>query len=129
MRGRHGIDQFGQFLMFVSLAFLVLGGVFRIYLFRMLAFAGLIYLYYRAFSKNLSKRQEENRRYLAETERLRFRFQSIKLQLSMRKTHKYFKCKSCKKKLRVPRGKGKIEVTCPHCGAKFIKRSGKKKNK
>lgn len=40
-----------------------------------------------------------------------------------RKTHRYFECPSCKKRLRVPKGKGKIRITCPHCGEKFERRT------
>ena len=29
----------------------------------------------------------------------------------------------CRQKIRVPRGKGKIEITCPSCRSKFIKRT------
>ncbi|MDO4521992.1 MAG: hypothetical protein Q4B57_02455 [Eubacteriales bacterium] len=123
MRGRYGIDQFCQFLMITALVMLVLGSLFRMGVFHFLAIAALGYLYFRALSRNIYRRQAENQRYLAEKERLRFRIQSWKVQLGLRRTHKYFKCKSCGKKLRVPRGKGKIEVTCPHCGEKFTMKS------
>lgn len=120
MRGRNGVDHLGQFLTVTSVILLLISGLVKNYLLSLLACAALIYAYFRFFSKNLSARQGENRRYLAERERLRFKIQTKKLHFSMRKTHKYFKCKKCRKKLRVPRGKGKIEVTCPHCGEKFI---------
>ena len=35
------------------------------------------------------------------------------------KEHRYFKCPNCGQQLRVPRGKGKITVTCRGCGASF----------
>ncbi len=123
MQGRNGVDELGQFLTLTSVIVLLLGALVRNFLLSLLACALLIYAYFRVFSKKLSKRQEENRTYLAEREHIRFKLQTKKLHLSMRKTHRYFKCKKCKKKLRVPRGKGKIEVTCPHCGEKFITRT------
>ena len=39
------------------------------------------------------------------------------------KEHVYFKCPSCGQQLRVPRGKGKITVTCRGCGASFEEKS------
>lgn len=120
MQRRNGVDDLGQFLTFTSVILLLISALVRNFLLSLLACVMLIYAYFRVFSKNLSARQDENRRYLSEKEHLRFKLQTKKLHISMRKTHKYFKCKKCKKKLRVPRGKGKIEVTCPHCGEKFI---------
>lgn len=38
-------------------------------------------------------------------------------------THRVFKCPSCKQALRVPRGKGKILITCQNCGHKFQKKT------
>ena len=38
------------------------------------------------------------------------------------KTHKIMRCPGCGEKLRVPKGAGKINITCPHCGTKFIKK-------
>ena len=40
-----------------------------------------------------------------------------------RKYFKFFKCPACRQKIRVPRGKGKIEITCPRCGDRFIKKT------
>ena len=39
------------------------------------------------------------------------------------KTHKYYKCPTCKQVVRVPKGRGKIEINCPKCHTKFIKRT------
>ena len=40
-----------------------------------------------------------------------------------RKNYIYFKCKNCKQELRIPKGKGKIKVICPHCKHEEIKKS------
>ena len=39
------------------------------------------------------------------------------------KEHRYFRCPSCGQQLRVPKGKGKITVTCRSCGAVFQEKS------
>lgn len=123
MQGRNGIDEMGMVLIWTSLIILIIGTLLDGFLLTLIAFALLVYSYFRVFSRNLGARQAENQRYLAERERLRFKLQSLKVRLGLHKTHKYLKCKKCKNKMRVPRGKGKIEVTCPHCGEKFITRS------
>ncbi len=38
-------------------------------------------------------------------------------------TNKVYKCPKCKQALRVPRGKGKILITCQSCGHKFQKKT------
>ncbi|SDG39914.1 hypothetical protein [Marvinbryantia formatexigens] len=123
MQGRNGIDEMGSVLIWTSLILLIISTLLNSFILSLIAFALLIYSYFRVFSRNLGARQAENQRYLAQRERLRFKLQSLKVRLGLHKTHKYLKCKKCSKKMRVPRGKGKIEVTCPHCGEKFITRS------
>ena len=39
------------------------------------------------------------------------------------KDHKYFFCPKCGQSVRVPKGAGKIRVTCPKCGEKFEKKA------
>ena len=39
------------------------------------------------------------------------------------RSYKHARCSSCKQRVRVPRGKGKLRVTCPRCGTKFEVRS------
>ena len=37
-------------------------------------------------------------------------------------TYRYFKCPECKQKMRAPKGRGKIKVTCKHCHTQFVKK-------
>ena len=123
MQGRNGIDDFGIFLISSSLILLLISIPVHGLLLSLIAYGLLIYAYYRVLSRKVEKRRRENMDFLAEREHLRFKWQTFKLHHSMRKTHRYFKCKKCGKRLRVPKGKGKIEITCPHCGEKFIKKT------
>lgn len=50
-------------------------------------------------------------------------FRLQKRKFSERKTHRFFKCAQCKAALRVPRGKGKIKVRCPKCGAEALRKT------
>lgn len=123
LEGRNGMDDLSIFLIVVSLVLMILGSLLHGFVLTLIALGLLIYAYFRVFSRHLTARQEENRRYLAEREGLRLKLQSRKVQFANRKQYKYLKCKKCEKKMRVPRGKGRIEVTCPHCGEKFTTRS------
>ena len=66
---------------------------------------------FRTLSRNTYKRYQENRKYLMLLQRLKDR------------EHRYFDCPRCRQQVRVPRGKGKIAISCPKCKEKFIKKT------
>lgn len=66
---------------------------------------------FRSLSRNTYKRYQENRKYLQFLQKIKD------------KEHKYFTCPRCRQPVRVPRGKGKISITCPKCKEKFIKKT------
>jgi ribosomal protein L37AE/L43A len=66
---------------------------------------------FRTLSRNTYKRYQENRKFLALQQRIKDR------------DHRYFSCPRCKQTVRVPRGKGKIAISCPKCKEKFIKKT------
>lgn len=123
MYGRYGIDSFGKFLLWTGIALFFLSGFFDLHLFYTLAWVLLIYSYFRILSRNIYKRSAENQAYLKHTARIRSFWWTQKNLFRQRKTHHIYKCPSCSQKIRVPRGKGKIEIRCPKCQTTFIKRS------
>lgn len=116
MRGRNGMDDLARFIFYVSLFIFVLSEFMKNAFLQLLSTIGFVYTVYRILSKNLRSRQEENRKYL---QYLNFQ----KLRFEMRKEYRIYKCKGCGRNIRVPKGKGKIEVTCPLCGRKEIHRT------
>lgn len=88
-----------------------------------LGFATIIYVYYRLLSRNIYKRASENQAFLNKTANIRNKINSQKSIIKQRKTHRIYKCPTCKQKVRVPKGKGKISIHCPKCDTYFIKRS------
>ncbi len=122
MQGRYGIDQFGRFLMAMVMVCLVLS-LFGLKFFYVAGIAVLVYSYFRIFSKNLYKRRAENTAYLKYEYKVKQKFATWKRDMQQRKTHHIYRCPSCKQKIRVPRGKGRIEIRCPKCNQTFIKKS------
>ena len=128
MQGRNGVDQFARFTMGVALAAIVLTlftgtrsgiGAFL----DLFGMAAIVYTYFRIFSKNISKRYQENQKYLQMTDKLRARFQKEKRMMSQRKDYHIYSCPGCGQKIRIPRGGFKtVEIECPKCHTKFIKR-------
>ena len=127
MQGRNGPDALSKFTMGVSVALVILAflaGRTRFgSLLDTLGVAGLIYTYFRIFSRNLPKRYQENVKFLQKTEKLRFRWNKEKYLMNERKTNHIYTCPECHQKVRVPKGKGRIEISCPKCQHKFVKRS------
>ncbi len=116
MQGRNGVDELNRFLLYLVLALYVLSVILRLGILYYISFVGLIYSLYRALSKKLYVRREENRKFVTWLE-------TTRIKMDQRKDYKIFKCKGCGRNIRVPRGKGKIEVTCPMCGRKTIHRT------
>ena len=125
MAGRYGTDQLNRALNFATLVFLVLSlfigrsGVGS--LIWLLALAGLVWGSFRTFSRNIPKRRRENEAYLGLTRKLRDRFRGARDRFRQRKDYRFFRCPSCRTWLRVPRGKGKLNITCRQCGERFTR--------
>ena len=123
MQGRYGADQMGQMLSAVSMVFLIISLFSRNQAWFLLAVIGIVYNYFRMFSKNISKRYAENQKYLKMTAGVRRKLAAWKSQLAQRKIYHIYRCPGCKQKIRVPRGRGKIEIRCPKCNTRFVKKS------
>ena len=122
MSGRYGFDQLNGFLCILSLILVVLGAWFSGFLY-WLGLALLLWCYYRIFSRNIQKRYAENMKYLSLQNQAKDWLARQKLRFDQRKVYRYFKCPHCKQSIRVPRGRGRISITCPKCGTSFIKKS------
>lgn len=123
MQGRYGADKFSLFLNIAGLILAVLGNFRPL---RFLYFAGLLIILYssfRALSKNYEKRRRELDWFLRWSYKPMQYFKMLGNRFRDRKTHRYFRCKSCKTVMRVPKGRGKIEITCPKCRMKTIKKT------
>ena len=128
MQGRYGVDQFAKFTMGVALVSIVLAifvntGSSAGSLLDMLGLVVIVYTYFRIFSRNIYKRAQENQKYLSATATIRQRLNKEKNLMKQRKDYHIYTCPSCGQKVRIPRGKGKIEISCPKCHSKFVKRS------
>ncbi len=122
MAGRYGSDRFSLFINVVGLIFAFLGNFKSLRFFYFIGLGIIIYGLYRAMSKKFEARRKELNWYLRVSEKPRAEIKLLGNKIRDRKTHRYFKCKSCKTVLRVPKGRGKIEVTCPKCRDKVIKK-------
>lgn len=124
MYGRNGMDQLNLTLMWLVLILDVVTmlvqrnhAVISMVLY-WISMAGWVYVLFRMFSKNLSKRRGENQKFVNWVWRMKSSRAGAR-ERHADKDHKYFTCKNCKTICRVPVGKGKIIITCPKCGAQI----------
>ena len=123
MAGRYGADQLSRFLSFLALVLIVLNLFLHSTVLWVLGLAALVVCYVRMFSRNFEKRRRENERFLQLKYKLTGGFRDWKDRQSQRRDYVFFRCPSCRAMLRVPRGKGKIRVTCRKCGNAFERKT------
>ena len=115
MMGRYGTDRLNMVILSVGLVASLLSMVFRMAPVNMvmflLSYGMLFWAIFRCLSRNTYKRYQENRKFLQLMGRVKDR------------EHRYFDCPKCRQMVRVPRGKGKISITCPRCREKFVKKT------
>ncbi len=123
MAGRYGVDELSKVLNIVLLVLLVLSIFIRSGILYLLALGILIYSYFRMFSRNISKRYEENQKFVNFRYRNVVKWNNFKKRFAQRKEYRFYHCPQCKQTVRVPRGRGKICITCPKCRTEFVKKS------
>lgn len=121
--GRYGADQLSLVLLVFSLLLNLLGSIFKLKVLSYLSFVPLIFSIMRSLSKDIDKRRLENYKFSILISPIYKRWHNLKRKFKERKTHKFFKCPSCKTDIRVPKNKGRINITCPKCNTKFEKRT------
>ncbi len=123
MQGRYGADELSKACLILTTVLCVISVFSGWDVFFWLGLALLLYTYWRMLSKNCSKRYSERQKFLDVRYRMAVKRREIKNRLYQRKVFHIYKCPQCRQKVRVPRGKGKICITCPKCKAEFIKKS------
>ena len=123
MSGRYGNDDLNRFMSIAALVLLVISMLTKWTIFNSLAMAVLILSIFRTFSKNTAKRGQENYAYLRLRGKVTGWFTSKKKRFAQRKTHRFYKCPKCRTQLRVPKGVGNINITCPKCKTSFKKKA------
>ena len=123
MSGRYGVDDFSKALLYATLALCLVSLFTRNRMLNLLLTAGLVFIYYRMFSKNYSRRYQENLWYLRQKDKVMHFFRRQNSLAQQRKTHRIYTCPQCRQKTRIPKGHGKVQITCPQCKTAFIKRS------
>lgn len=115
MEGRYGTDKLNMAILLLGLAFSLLALFIPVppanLLLHLAAYVLMGIAIFRSLSRNVYRRYRENLRFLMLLDRVKD------------KEHRYFVCPNCRQPVRVPKGKGKISITCPKCKEKFIRKT------
>lgn len=122
MYGRYGTDQLNMFLMVVYLLLYLIFAFTGVKILYWVTLALLAVSLFRTLSHDIDKRRRENAKFMRAAGPV-LSWLRLRRNIHRDKEHVYFKCPNCGQQLRVPRGKGKITVTCRGCGASFQEKS------
>lgn len=115
MEGRYGTDRLNMVILCIGLAASLLSSFLRKtpagLVFWALSYGLMIFAIFRSLSRNTYRRYQENRKFMQLIDRLKDR------------NNRYFDCPKCHQTVRIPRGKGKVAITCPRCKEKFTKKT------
>lgn len=126
----NGFDDLSRFLLKAAPIVMLAGLLLRVTLIYWLGIALFLYFYIRTFSKNRQRFYEQNRAFLRYKRRFdvvwrdwKGAWQKRRNRFAQRKTHRFYRCPSCGQQVRIPKGRGKVTITCPSCRTKFVKKS------
>ncbi len=118
MLGRNGVDFLNKHLFRIAA---VIAGVNLL----LSGWVGILppvmagYALFRTLSRNLTVRQMEDLTARKTYDRAKEKISGAPQRAKQSRDYRFFSCPGCGSYLRVPRGKGRIHVTCPRCGHRF----------
>ena len=121
--GRNGSDHLTVFIVVASLIISLIAQAARLPWLFLFYYAGIFLCFYRVLSRNLARRRAENQAFLQSAGAVTSWFRLKGKIIRERKTHRYLKCPGCRQQLRVPKGNGKICVTCSRCKMEFTRKT------
>ena len=122
MYGRNGFDQLSFALVICGFVFHIVFNLSRFPLFYLISLALDGIAIFRILSKNIGKRRIENQKFMNFWYKMKNKWIGIRADFEERKTYRHFKCPKCGQKIRIPKGRGKVEIRCPKCSERFVKK-------
>ena len=123
MIGRNGADELSLALLIGGLVAAILSSLFASAVLNLLSTVLYVLCVFRMFSKNIAKRYEENRKFVAWRQNHKTSVSQAKVRLKNMRQYKYFKCPECNSLLKLPRKVGEVTVTCGKCRHEFKKKA------
>lgn len=123
MYGRYGTDELNRVLLIAGMVLALVSLLPFLWLLWPVGLGLMVWANIRTFSRNIPKRQAELQTYWRLKNRLKTAVNLRRRMWQDRRTHRFVKCRHCRAVLRIPRGRGTVEVGCPRCHATAAYRS------
>lgn len=117
--GRNGADELSGAVTNLAVILVIINLFIRNTVLSVIALVLLAYAWFRISSKNIPARNAENTQALKVAGPVISFLVNPVAMLQEHKDYVHYKCPSCGQKVRVPRGKGKVRITCPKCHTRF----------
>lgn len=119
MQGRNGADDFSTTVIVLAMVLYLIGVFAHFKMVLFLALVAVIYGFFRMTSRNIEARRAENREFLKRVGPARPWIKNPPAAWKEFRAYKHLICENCGQRMRIPRGRGKLRVSCPRCGHKF----------
>ncbi|MGR1082791.1 hypothetical protein ACUYFE_01990 [Olegusella massiliensis] len=119
MQGRNGADTLSNTSIWLGIILYIIGLISHVAALNFIALVLVVYAFFRMTSRSLDARAKENKAFLKQVGPLRPWFKNPAAAWNEFRSYKHFKCPHCAQRMRVPRGRGKLRVSCPKCHHKF----------
>lgn len=119
MYGRNGYDTLAKVILWIGIILSIVNIFIGSLVIAIVTYLLMAYAIFRAMSRNIWKRRNENERFMKLWSRITGAFKLQRNKFRDRKTHVYRQCPSCHSNLRLPKAKGKHTVKCPVCSMRF----------
>lgn len=115
-RGCYGGDPLSMAMTYASLTLILFGALPHMEVLLAIAYAMVILSFARMFSRNIAARRRENEWFLRKSAPFVTKFFQARTRFKNRRLYAYFRCPGCRAWMKLPRGAGKVTVTCGKCG-------------
>lgn len=124
MAGRYStVDALYRFLSTAAMVLILLAMLLRLPVLDLPALGLLGYGWYRLLSRDIARRAAENAAFVRRRQQVIDAVRRRRVRWAQRRLYLYCRCPGCRQQVRVPRGHGRVAITCPRCHTEFVKKS------
>lgn len=123
LMGTYGSDPLSIVLIIFSVILTLIAELTSLPILAAISYVPLGISLFRMLSKDIAKRKMENYKFSILVGPVYSWVEKKLKRAKDSKTHRFFKCPKCNANLRLPKGKGKIVITCPKCNTEFSRRT------
>lgn len=117
--GRNGTDELGSAVANLAIVIIFVDLFINTHWLNWVGLVLITYAWFRISSKNITARARENEAAIKKAGPVVHFLANPLATIKENKEYVHLACPSCGQKVRIPRGKGKVRITCPKCHTRF----------